>query len=156
MINLKHVPAATPRRSPGRPTKFTPPVVKRILRCLQRGMPMTLTADAVGVSYQALSDYRKRNARFAAALARAIARGADARLRKIEAASAAGDWRAAAWLLEHCQPEHFAKNRIEVSGPDGAPLAGVVAVYLPQKDGHNGEPRAVTVEEPRKELTNGH
>jgi hypothetical protein len=119
-------------------------------------MPMTLTADAVGVSYQALSDYRKRNERFAAALARAIARGADARLKKIETASASGDWRAAAWLLEHCQPEHFAKNRIEVTGADGAPLTGVVAVYLPQKDGRNGERPAITVEEPpKKELHNG-
>jgi hypothetical protein len=77
------------------------------------------------------------------------------RLKKIEDASNAGDWRASAWLLEHCQAQYFARNRIEVTGADGAPLTGAIAVYLPQKDnGHGGRPVVTTVES-RKELSNG-
>ena len=48
---------------------------------------------------------------------------------------AATDWRCAAWYLEHVHPESFARNRIELSGPDGAPLAAGVQLYLPKKDG---------------------
>jgi hypothetical protein len=79
-------------------------------------------------------------------LQRSIARGADARLKKIEAAADAKDWRASAWLLEHCMPEHFAKNRLEISGVDGGPVAGCVAILLPPKTDGNGSP-AVTVAE---------
>jgi hypothetical protein len=42
------------RAEVGRPTKFTPPVVKRILRCARRGLPLSLIARAVGVSVQGL------------------------------------------------------------------------------------------------------
>ena len=132
MINLElnRPPAKQPG---GRPTKFTPPTLKRILRCARRGMPLSLCSDAVGISSQGLLNYRKDNPKFEAALQRAISRGVDTRLKKIEGASEAGDWRAAAWLLEHCQPQHFAKNRLEISGPDGAPLAAGVTLYLPTK-----------------------
>jgi hypothetical protein len=154
MINLKHVPPNILGQE--RPTKFTRRVVKRILKCLQRGMPLSLAANASGVSYATITKRRAESPKFAAALARAIARGADARLKKIEAASASGDWRASAWMLERCHPDHFGKSRLEVTGADGAPLTGVVAVYLPAKDQRNGEPRAITVEEPpKKELHNG-
>jgi hypothetical protein len=121
-----------PKRG-GRPSKFTPPTLKRILGCARRGLPLTLCAQAVGVSTQALINYRKANPKFEEALQRAISRGVDARLKKIERASENGDWRAAAWMLEHCQPQHFAKNRLEISGPDGAPLSAGVTLYLPEK-----------------------
>ena len=61
--------------------------------------------------------------------------------------------RAACWYLEHTAPEHFAKNRIELTGADGSPLTGAVAVYLPQKDGGDGSP-VVTVDTV-KEIANG-
>jgi hypothetical protein len=56
--------------------------------------------------------------------------------------------------LEHLHPGAYARNRLEVTGADGAPLAGAVAVYLPQKDGDpNGKP-VVTVDTITKELEN--
>jgi transposase-like protein len=119
----------------GRPTKFTPDTVKNILKCLGQGMPLSLAARAAGINPLTLTVWRRKHPAFDEAAARAIARGVEKRLKKIEDASEAGDWRAAAWLLEHCQPEHFARNRVEVTGADGAPLAAAVAIYLPQKDG---------------------
>lgn len=103
----------TPNKG-GRPSKFTVDRVKTILRCVGRGLPLSLASEAAGVSYAAVALWREKDPKFAEALSRAVARGADARLRKIEAAAEAGDWRAAAWLLEHCLPAHFAKTRIEV------------------------------------------
>jgi hypothetical protein len=79
----------------GRPTKFNPPALKRILGCARRGMPLTLVAKAVGVSEMGLRNFRKGNPRFEAALQRAIARGVDSRLRKIEQAAETSDWRTA-------------------------------------------------------------
>ncbi len=128
-----------PRRA-GRPTKFTPETVERILRCVERGMPLTLAASAAGVAFQSLCSYRNRHPRFDAAILEAIALGVEKRLKKIEAASEQGDWRASAWLLEHCQSEHFAKNRVEITGANGSALAVGINIYLPQKDAPDAKP----------------
>lgn len=119
----------------GRPTKFTPATRKRILRCLTGGMPLGLAASAAGTCYQSIVTWRAANPDFDSEIAEAIALGVEKRLAVIEKASDANDWRAAAWLLEHCQPEHFAKNRIEITGANGGPLAGAVGIFLPRKDG---------------------
>ncbi len=132
------------RHPGGRPSKFTARAVRTILRLAKRGLPLVLCARAVGVSYQGFLNKRRSDERFELALQRAVARGAAVRLRKIEAAAEAGDWRAAAWGLEHCLPEFFAKNRVEVTGADGAPLAGVVSIMLPPKLGNGDEPPVVT------------
>jgi hypothetical protein len=111
------------------PTKYNRRTVKRLLSSIARGLPLTLACDAAGISHATFSNWRRERPRFAAAVLRAIARGADERLRKVEAASAQ-DWRAAAWLLEHTLPQHFAKSRLELSGPDGGPIDGRVAVLV--------------------------
>lgn len=124
----------------GRPTKLTPETRRRILRCIRRGLPLNLSASAAGVALSSLHKWRGQQS-FGDAVQKAIAQGADARLKKIEDASVT-DWRAAAWLLEHCNPEHFAKSRLEISGPNGSPLAVGVGIYLPQKQ---TEPQPVQV-----------
>jgi len=101
-------------RKNGRPSKFTAETQTRVLSCVEKGLPLTLAASAAGISYQSLVTYRAKNPQFADALVEAVARGVEKRLKKIEDASDAGDWRASAWLLEHCQPEHFSKTRIQV------------------------------------------
>ncbi|HEV2210214.1 MAG TPA: hypothetical protein VG167_15660 [Verrucomicrobiae bacterium] len=121
-----------PRLPGGRPTKFTPANIRRMLKCAKRGLPLTLVAQAAGISFQTLLNYRKANPRFEDALQRSIAKGTDERLKKIEEASAT-DWRAASWLLEHTMPQYFAKSRLEISGTDGQPLAAGVQLYLPEK-----------------------
>lgn len=98
----------------GRPGKFTTERVRQILECAELGMPLSLCAAAVSISQQSLINWRRNHPEFQEALEQAIARGCDARLKKIKSASDAGDWRASAWLLEHCQPEHFSKSRVQV------------------------------------------
>ena len=141
----------------GRPSKFTAKTIRRVLRCVEKGMPLCHAASAADVSTQTLSVYRNAHPEFAAALSRAIAKGIEARLEVIEQATQSQDeairLRAACWYLEHVHPESFARNRIEVTGADGQPLTGGVAVYLPQKDGGNGSP-VVTVDTV-KEIANG-
>lgn len=138
---LNHPPAE--RGAVGRPGKFTPKVLRRVLRHARRGLPLTLICKAIGVSTQGLINYRREHPRFEAALQRSIALGMDLRLRKIEQAAQKQDWRAAAWMLEHLMPELFAKNRLEVTGAGGAPLAGVVAIVLPPKTDGNGSPAVI-------------
>lgn len=140
------------RLTPGRHSKFTPETRARILRCAEKGLPLALCAKAAGITYTTLCNYRNADPDFNVEVGEAIVRGVEKRLKKIEDASEAGDWRAAAWMLEHCLPEHFAKNRIEVTGADGSPLGASVAIFLPQKD--DGTKPAIDVNQ-TKELENG-
>jgi hypothetical protein len=48
--------------------------------------------------------------------------------------------RSACWFLEHTAPQHFARNRIELTGADGSPLAVGIGIYLPRKDGDEIKP----------------
>jgi hypothetical protein len=107
-------PPARRKNKSGRPTKFTPDTRARILRSVEKGLPLTHAAAGASITLQSLITYRQQCPKFAVALAEAESRGVVRRLEKIEAASDAGDWRASAWMLEHCQPEHFAKTRIQV------------------------------------------
>ncbi|HXR05589.1 MAG TPA: hypothetical protein VN836_12865 [Verrucomicrobiae bacterium] len=70
-------------------------------------------------------------------MALAIAKGIDRHLKIVERATKSADeptrLRASIWYLEHTS-QHFSKSRVELTGPDGSPLAGAIAVYLPQKD----------------------
>jgi hypothetical protein len=134
----------------GRPSKFTPETVRRILRCAKKGLPLCHCASAANLTFQSLNQYRNKHPEFAAALSQAISKGIEARLEVIERATNSQDeairLRAACWFLEHTQPSHFARNRIEISGADGSPLAVGIGIYLPQKDGDaNGTP-VVTVD----------
>jgi hypothetical protein len=141
----------------GRPTKFTPATVSKILRSVARGMPLVHAASTGGITFQTLTAYRSDHPDFADALAEAVAKGIEARLKVVERAMDSPDeaihLRAACWYLEHTAPEHFAKNRIELTGADGQPLTGAVTVYLPQKDSGDGSP-VVTVDTV-KEIGNG-
>ena len=124
---------------PGAPSKRTPERVALVCKCVAKGLPFGQVAAIAGLSSSHLCAWRSEVPEFEAEIQRALACGVKRRLDKIEKASAS-DWRAAAWLLEHCTPEYFSKSRIEVSGPNGAPLAGIVAILLPPKQDGNGSP----------------
>lgn len=60
---------------------------------------------------------------FAEAYELAKAQGETRLLSEITNAVEAGDWRAAAWILERKYPARWSKqNRVEVTGKDGGPL----------------------------------
>jgi hypothetical protein len=97
-------------------------------------MPFSHACAVARIAFQTFCDWRNTDADFHRQIEEAVARGVNARLKVIEKAANLGDWRASAWMLEHCQPQHFARNRLEVTGADGAPLAAGVQLYLPRKE----------------------
>jgi hypothetical protein len=97
----------------GRPKKRTPKNAQIICECLAHGSPYVFAATAAGMNVQTLRSWIKEDEQFRTRTELAIAAGVNARLKKIEEASK-DDWRAASWLLEHCQPEFFAKSRVQV------------------------------------------
>jgi hypothetical protein len=104
-----------PRGKPGRPTVQTAARAKIIYDSVARGIPYNHACAIAGISVQTFCDWRKRSPVFQQRLDEAIARGVESRLKKIEQASDAGDWRASAWLLEHTEPSgQFCKSRVQV------------------------------------------
>lgn len=122
------------KRKVGRPRSFAPAQMRTLLRCIGQGAPFVHAVAVAGLSNSSFCARRVADPAFRAKVEAAVAKGIARRLARIDRASPT-DWRAAAWLLEHCQPQHFAVSRqlLEVSGPGGSPLAGLVAVVLPQK-----------------------
>lgn len=96
----------------GRPTKRTPEMVRLICEGIARGVPIVNVCSIAGISQQTFSTWRDTDPDFREKIERARAEGIDRRLKIIEDA-AVSEWRAAAWLLEHTAPEHFAKTRIQ-------------------------------------------
>lgn len=133
---------------PGRLTKFTPECRARLLKLVAAGVPYNHACRVVRISFSAFCNYRDRNPDFREEMEQAVSAAIEKRLAKIEAASDAGDWRASSWLLEHIFPADFSKTRIEVTGADGAPLAGQIQILLPAKDGT--APPTVIVEQPKE------
>jgi hypothetical protein len=104
---------AMARRRTGRPTKFCAEIVTKLCEHISEGVPFDYCAALCGLSPATFHAWRQKYPRFDEAVREAIGRGVAARLKTISEASIT-DWRAASWLLEHCQPEHFAKTRIQV------------------------------------------
>jgi hypothetical protein len=139
----KHVNAAAvaslggngdlPRR--GRPTKFCKEIADNIAGLISHGMPITYASAVAGISHETYHTWQRKYSQFREQIAAARARGIAARLAVISKAIDAGDVRAAMWWLEHVHPEHFARNRVEVTGANGGPLTAGIGIYLPQKDG---------------------
>jgi hypothetical protein len=143
--------AIAPSRPRGRPTKLDDVRMRsRLIQLIGTGLPQKHACAAVGVSVPAFCEYREKHEWFRDELETAIANGLEARLQVIEAA-AKKDWRAAAWYAEHVFPEHFSKQRIELTGANGGPLAAGIGIYLPKKDGDKSPLIEI---EPAKEIEN--
>jgi transposase-like protein len=142
-------PLATTPKNFGRPSKFTPDTRRRLIELIATGVPVTHAARAVGVSYESFNNYRKQHAGFAEEIETSVSAAIEKRLNVIQKAADAGDVNSAKWLLEHLHPQHFARNRIEVSGVDGSPLTAAIAVYLPQKNGGPATEVQVIADAPR-------
>jgi hypothetical protein len=119
------------RKKTGRPTVRTQRRARIICNALARGLPACHACACAGISFMTFSTWRTHDDKFRQRIEAAIAKGIDRRLKKIEKASA-DDWRASAWLLEHCPgaAEHFSKSRVEVTGPDGESLPGAQVAVL--------------------------
>jgi hypothetical protein len=98
----------------GRPSKYNPPTVRKICRGIAEGLPNKLAAASAGISYETFCVWRRSFPEFDQAVEKALGDGIKKRLAIIKAAGEQGDWKAAAWHLEHVFPELFARNRIEL------------------------------------------
>jgi hypothetical protein len=131
------------RRPVGAPSKRTPDVADRICLAVSKGVPFCHAARLSGISYSMLCDWRNTDPEFSERLDAAISEGVEKRLKMIQDAADGGDWRAAEVWLRLVLPSEYGRQRLELTGANGSPLAGTVAIVLPQKV-DNGPP-VVTV-----------
>lgn len=122
----------------GRKTKLTPEVHARIVEMMSRGYFAETAAATAGINARTLRKWLAKGARLKAGPFReftdaVVAASAVAEHKAIDGILAAGDfdpklWQAYAWFLTHRHPERWgAKNKVEVSGPDGGPIETVNA-----------------------------
>lgn len=103
----------------GRPTKLDDLLTKRIVDAVRAGLPWKLAAQAAGVGWSTLKEWKARGrageepfAALVARLERAEGEAAQAAMASILAAAAdPRHWTAAAWMLERRHPELFALKR---------------------------------------------
>ncbi len=100
----------TPRR-PGRPSKLTPELTKRIVTGIRAGAYPEVAARAAGIHpstyYAWMADERSQFAEFQEEIERA--RAADEQ-RSVAVVAASDDWRAHAWKLERQHPDRWGKR----------------------------------------------
>jgi transposase len=124
----------------GRPPKLSKEVESTIVNWVAAGNYFDTACSLAGVSKSSgyawvkagRAQKRGRYREFLDALNRARAEAETRLLAHIDN-QAAGEWRAAAWRLEHMFPNRYRdKKRMEVTGKGGTPLDGPRAViYLP-------------------------
>lgn len=124
----------TQPRKRGAPRKCTPKTAKLLCELVAKGLPFRHACSVARIHVSTFCEWRNRDPRFNALIEAAIAEGVQARLEAILAASKT-DWRAAAWLLEHCQPSEFARSRVESRvgqpAPEPVQMPARVILYLP-------------------------
>ncbi len=149
-----NAPTTTLTKPKSVPTKFTPQTRRKILRLVEIGVPLSHIPAALGFSWSWFCHYRSQHPKFQAAIERARSRSIERHLRIIQTAAQNGDVASSRWFLERSFPEHFARNRIELTGADGSPLALGVSLYLPQKQGETPAPTVITAAPRANEIGN--
>ena len=119
----------------GRRSVRTPENAAAIAAGLGRGIPLQYVCAAVGISKATVCEWRNSDQDFEAQIESAIAKGIESRMAIIDAA-ALKDWRAAAWLLQVSQPEHFARNKTGAQHQHLHVSGDKVLIYLPEKGPH--------------------
>lgn len=106
-----------------RPTKSTPALRTKIVALLREGHYRSSVAKACGIHRETLREWMAADAAFSAAVLDAEGEAEFNALRAVMAAAAA-DPQHARWYLERKFPQRWgAKQRHEVTGKGGAPLA---------------------------------
>lgn len=127
----------------GRPSKLTPERLKRIVDAIRAGNYVETAAEYAGIGKTTFYRWMEQGEKasrgiyrdFRDAVMRARAE-AEARNIALIQKAAPDDWRAAAWWLERAFPDRWgSRQKLEHSGPDGAPIAAEVRVTLVRPDG---------------------
>lgn len=105
----------TQTRHVGRPSKYTPERVTRILDLLRDGNTRKATALASGISVDTLADWQERYPDFSEQVKEAEGQAESKHVANILTAAGKGAWQASAWWLERRRHEDWGKkDRIEV------------------------------------------
>ena len=96
-------------------------VEQRLIQALEAGAPIAVACGYAGVSPSTYYKHCNEDSGFSDRATRARMSAAIRNLALIQKA-AADDWRAASEALKLMFPEHFGKNRIEVTGDEGGPV----------------------------------
>jgi hypothetical protein len=112
----------------GRPTKLTPEVQSILVFALSEGATIEHACDYAGIHPATFHRWVQRGEEdepefreFSEATTRARGRGIVTDLSTISTAVQAGDWRAAAWRLQHRYPEAYGA-KLKISGDADHPL----------------------------------
>ena len=127
-------PPQSPEKPGGRPTVRTPEAAARILQAVSIGAPLVHAARAAKICYATLAAWRNEDPEFKERLEHAISLCVEKRLKTIQDAADAGDWRASEAWLRLVLPQEFSRSRLEITGSDGAPLTAGLQLYLPKKE----------------------
>jgi hypothetical protein len=111
----KHLlPTLNGLNRPGRPTKRTKKLVAQLLESIERGAPFNISCAAAGVDQTTFNDWRRSDSAFALQVEQALAKGALARLKKIEQ-HGDNDFRPLAWMLERQFPKEFSQAETQIA-----------------------------------------
>lgn len=98
------MPSKPTGRPNGRPSKRNGEVEKKILDSLRAGNYLETAARYAGIHPDTLNEWRKEFPEFSEAVEQARAEGEVRSVAVINRAELVGDWRAAAWHLQHAFP----------------------------------------------------
>lgn len=99
----------------GRPTKYVPETIEKILNAISVGAPFTHACNYAGVHFDTFNEWRKLYPEFSEQVKNAEGKAVIGWLARIEQAAKDGNWTAAAWKLERRFPEDFGKrDRVQV------------------------------------------
>jgi hypothetical protein len=106
-----HPERAPTKRKPGRPSKYTPDRIKKIIDGIKKGNYKGVAARAAGVDPSTLSEWENKYPEFSNQVKEAEASG-ETDLIDIIKSAARRNWTAAAWLLERRWPDKWSRDRI--------------------------------------------
>ena len=123
----------------GRPTKYTPDRVKKILEAIKLGVAYIDAANYGGITYETFNEWRKQNTEFSEAVEEAAGQAVVANMAKIQKAATEGSWQASAWILERRHPDRYGRTRVELTGAEGGPVAIAANVVVVPKMADSAE-----------------
>lgn len=123
----------------GRPTKYTPETVKKILEAIKLGVAYVDAANYAGVGLATFNEWRDRYPEFAEAVEAAAGAAVTACMAKIQKAATEGSWQASAWILERRHPDRYGRTRVELTGAEGGPVAVAANVVVVPKMADSAE-----------------
>lgn len=129
------MPKSSKRREPGRPLKLDDAVRDRLVRALRQGQPYIVAADVAGIGRSTFHRYMAQGEldaeanrdtpfrEFRDAVQKAESEAQVVLVSRIQAAATAGNWQAAAWMLERRHPDEWGRrDRVDHAGVPGAPI----------------------------------